>query len=56
MVISASLSATSQLLVVLAEESLPELVGADHDGARWGHFDDPRQETWKAEDHMEISP
>lgn len=33
-------------LVVFSEESLPELVTADHDGTGWSHFDQPGQKTW----------
>lgn len=38
--------AQQPLPVVLAEEGLSELVGADHDGARRSHFDHPGEETW----------
>lgn len=35
-------------LVVFSEKSFPKLVNADHDGAGWGHFDQPGQKAlWK---------
>lgn len=35
------------LLVVFAEKGFSELITADHDGAGWSHFDQPRDETCK---------
>lgn len=32
---------------MLAEEGLPKLICADHNGTGWGHFDQPGQETWR---------
>lgn len=39
-------SGALSIQVHLLEKGLPELVGADHDGAGWCHFDHPGHETW----------
>lgn len=36
-------------LVVFTEKGLSKLVAADHNGAGWGHFDHPGEETWATE-------
>ena len=35
----------SGLLVLLVEEGLPKLIGADHNGTGRGHLDEPGQEA-----------